>query len=121
MAKLVILITARIEEAHDLGAAWQKAGAPGVTFIESYGIRRMQEKSHAGELLPGVLSMLEALRESEETSLIALTVVDNDQLVDQLIAAAERILGDLNEPNNGILFVLDVARTVGVRYHGEEK
>jgi hypothetical protein len=40
--------------------------APGVTFIESYGLRRLQEKSGSMEVLPGVMSMLEILRQSEE-------------------------------------------------------
>lgn len=117
MPKLVILITARIEEAHTLGEVWQNVGAPGVTFIEGYGIGRLQEKSKHFEVLPGVVSMLQLLRENEETSLIMLSVVNEDDVVDKIIAATEGILGNLALPDNGIAFVIDVERTFGVRRH----
>jgi hypothetical protein len=120
MSKLVVLITGRVEDGHRVGEAWRDAGAPGVTFIESYGLRRLQEKSNSPEVLTGMISMFEILRQQDETSLIVLSVVDDDTIVDALIQAAEDILGDLMQPNNGIAFVLDVARTIGVRDHGKE-
>ncbi len=119
MSKLVILITGRVEDGHRVGQAWRDAGAPGVTFIESYGIRSLQEASRSMEVLPGLVSMLEILRQQEETSLIVLSLVEDDSIVDTLIKAAEDILGDLMLPKNGIAFVLDVARTIGVRDHGK--
>ena len=119
MSKLVILITAQVEAGHRVGEAWRDAGAPGVTFIESYGIRKLQEASGSMEVLPGLVSMLEILRQQEETSLIVLTLVDDDKIVDALFTAAESILDSLLLPENGIAFVLDVARTLGVRDHGK--
>lgn len=119
MQKLVVLITSRVEECHTVGEAWQKAGAPGVTLIESYGLRRIQEASRSLEVLPGMLSLLEILRETDEIrSMILLSVVEAPQ-VDALVTATEAILGDLNIPNTGVLFVLDVARTVGLRDHSK--
>jgi hypothetical protein len=38
--------------------------------------------------------------------------------LDKLIDVAQRTVGDLNEPDNGIIFVLDVERVVGLRNHG---
>ena len=117
MAKLVLLITSRVEEGHQIGESWQQAGAPGVTFIESFGLRRLQEKSRGMEVLPGMMSMVEILRQSERTSLIILSVLEDETLVDQLIAATEGILGDLRQPENGVFFVIDLARTAGVYDH----
>ena len=119
MSKLVVLITGRVEDGHRVGEAWRDAGAPGVTFIESYGLRSLQEASSSMEVLPGLVSMFEILRQQEETSLIVLSVTEDDTIVDALIKAAEDILGDLMLPNNGIAFVLDVVRTIGVRDHGK--
>lgn len=119
MSKLVILITSRIEEGHQIGEAWQQAGAPGVTFIESYGIRRMQEASKSGELLPGMMSLFEILRQQEETSLVVLSVVDNDDTVNHLIDATRDVLGDLLSPHTGLVFVIDVERAIGVRDHSK--
>jgi nitrogen regulatory protein PII len=119
MSKLVILITSRIEEGHQIGEAWQQAGAPGVTFIESYGLRRMQEASKKTELLPGMMSMFEILRQQDETSLIVLSVVDNDAIVDKLLDEAKAVFGDLLSPHTGLVFVIDVERAIGVRDHGK--
>lgn len=119
MSKLVILITSRVEEGHQIGEAWQKVGAPGVTFIESYGLRRMQEASKGAELLTGMMSLFEILRQQEETSLIVLCVVDNDEIVDHLQAATSEVLGDLLAPHTGVMFVIDVERAIGVRDHSK--
>lgn len=114
MAKLVILITARVEEGHRIGEAWYEAGAPGITFIESYGIRRLREAAQSAEVLPGVLSLMSIMRENERTSLIILSVVEDDALAERLLAAAETILGNLRAPHNGVAFVVDVDRVLGV-------
>lgn len=120
MSKLVILITSRVEEGTGIGKAWQQAGAPGVTLIGSYGLRRLREAQKSSEVLAGVISLAQIFRETEETSLIIISVVDNDAVVDTLIKATEQLLGNLMRPNTGVLFVLDVERAVGVRDHGRE-
>lgn len=117
MAKLIVLITARAEEGHLIGEAWQEAGAPGVTFIEGFGLRRIQEKTRGLEVLPGMMSLTEILRQNEHTSLVVLSVLDDDALADQLLAVTERILGDLRQPDNGVFFVVDLARALGVFDH----
>ena len=120
MPKFVVLITARIEDGHEIGNAWRRVGAPGVTIVEGYGLHRLQESAKSRELLPGMMSMLEILRQGEQTSLIIFTVVADDSIVDNLIAAAEKILGPLTEPDNGVLFTLNADRVVGVRDHGRD-
>jgi hypothetical protein len=119
MSKLVILITARVEDGHRVGEAWRDAGAPGVTFVESYGLRRLQQASGSQEVLPGMMSMLEILRQQEETSLIVLSLVEDAGVADQLLTITETILGDMTLPDAGVAFVIDVARAIGVRDHGK--
>jgi hypothetical protein len=43
------------------------------------------------------------------------TVVDGETLIDRLIAAAEQQIGDLDNPGNGALVALPVARAKGLR------
>lgn len=119
MAKLVVLITAKTQDGHRIGEVWKAAGAPGVTFVESYGLRRLQESARSAEILAGTLSMLEILRSNEETSLIVLSVTNNDADAERIVQATEALLGDMNEPDNGIVFVIDVERALGVRDHGK--
>lgn len=116
MAKLVILITVRHDLGHQIAEAWREAGAPGVTFVESYGLRRLKEASRNAEILPGLVSMFQILRETDQSSLMLLSVVEDDAAANRLIDVTERTIGDMSKPDSGIAFVLDVGRTVGIRY-----
>ncbi len=117
MAKLVVLITARDDVAQQVGESWQEAGAPGVTIIEGHGLQRIRELSRNGEILPGMLSLVDILRANAPSSFILLTLLENDQIIDAMLSRTQTILGDLHEPENGIFFVIDVERAVGIRYH----
>jgi hypothetical protein len=114
MPKLVILITPLVEDGHSIGEAWQKAGATGVTFVESYGLRRLQEAAGSSEILPGMVSLFEMLRQRDENNLILFSVVADDAMVDLLVTAAEAIIGDIDQPDNGIVFTLNVERAKGI-------
>jgi nitrogen regulatory protein PII len=115
MSKMVFLITTHIDKGLAVAEAWEAAGAPGVTLIESHGLRRLQEQSRRLEI-PLFVSMTSLLRQVEETNQTILTVVDDD-LVDAMIDAACHVLGaeDLNEEGAGVAFVIDVERVIGMR------
>jgi hypothetical protein len=119
MPKLLVLITSHIEKALEIAEAWQAAGAPGVTLIDSHGLHRLQEKSESLEL-PLFVSMASVLRQLETTSQVILSVVE-DHDVDRMIEATNDVLGDLHEPDTGIAFILDVERVFGLSYHGRAK
>jgi hypothetical protein len=61
-------------------------------------------------------ALAHVLDSAEQTVQIFISVVNPD-LVDKLVAAANNVLGDLTEPNHGILVVLDIERAIGVRDH----
>ncbi|MCC6803826.1 MAG: hypothetical protein IT319_13165 [Anaerolineae bacterium] len=120
--KLIVLITAQIEAGLDIAQAWQDAGAPGVTVIRSHGLHTLQQELRSGSVeLPRMIASMGAAMAAiidnvEERSEILLSLVE-DELVDRLIAAANQTLGDLTQPNHGILFVIPVERAIGVRRH----
>ncbi|MFW5691293.1 MAG: hypothetical protein ACOCXZ_02220 [Chloroflexota bacterium] len=115
MHKMVIVITPLVDQAAAVARAWEAAGATGVTFIESYGLRRLHETSHSHDVLPGMMSMLELLRTQQQSSVTLLSVV-NPGLVEPMKHCAHDLLGDLGGANNGVLFVLDVEQVVGVQH-----
>jgi hypothetical protein len=122
MAKLVVLITPQISEGQAIGDAWIEAGAPGVTFLEGYGIHHLRQATRNAEILTGTISMLEVLRQNNTTNLVALSVVEDEAVVTKMFAIAQDVLKDLTAPNKGLVFALDIAQVVGVRYHdGESK
>lgn len=124
--KLVILITAQVEQGLQIAQAWQEAGAPGVTILRSHGLHTLQREVHRGtiELPRMVFSMASAMAriidQVEERGELVLSVVD-DALVDDLVDAAQKLLGDLAEPDNGVMFVLPVERAIGVLDPSEQK
>lgn len=118
MAKLVVLITARDDVAQQVGESWMQAGAPGVTVIEGHGLQRIRATSRSGEILPGMMSLVDILRENRPSSVLLLSLVENDAVVAPMLQATEAILGDLHSPENGIFFVLDVEKAIGIRHHG---
>jgi nitrogen regulatory protein PII len=115
MPKLIVMITPKIEEARSVAEGWRQIGAPGTTFIESYGLRQINTATQTSELQPGMNSMIEILRDQNETSMTMLCLVRDAAMVDKLLDVVKRVLGDLNAPNNGVLFVIDVERAVGLR------
>ena len=117
MAKLVVLITARDDVAQQVGESWRSIGAPGVTIIEGHGLQRISEMSRSGEVLPGMMSLVDILRANNPSSFIMLTLLENSQIIDSMLSSTQAILGDLHSPENGIFFVIDVERAVGIHYH----
>ena len=115
MSKLVILITSHIDKGVAVAEAWEAAGAPGVTLIESYGLHHLREQGKALEI-PLFVSMARLLHQIEETNQTIFSVVEDD-LVDTLVDAACKALGvpSLDEPNAGIAFVIPVDRVIGMR------
>lgn len=117
MAKLVVLITARDDVAQQVGESWMNVGAPGVTIIEGHGLQRIRQNSRSGEVLPGMMSLVDILRANTPSSFIMLALLENEQIIDAMLSSTQAILGDLHSPENGIFFVIDVERAVGIRYH----
>jgi nitrogen regulatory protein PII len=115
MPKLVFLVTSHIDKGLAVAEAWEAAGAPGVTLIESFGLYHLRQRSKALEL-PLFVSMAQVMREIEQTNQTLFTIVDED-LVDQLADATCKALGvrSLDEPDTGVMFVLDVERTIGMK------
>jgi len=115
MAKLVMLITTHVEKGLAVAEAWEAAGAPGVTLIDSYGLHHLRERSKSLEI-PLFVSMARLMRQIEQTNQTILAVVDDD-LVDKMIDEACRVLGtdSLDSEGDGVAFVLPVDRTIGMR------
>jgi hypothetical protein len=119
MPKLVFLVTSQIEKGVAVAEAWEAAGAPGVTLIESFGLYHLRQRSKSLEL-PLFVSMAQVMREIENTNQTLFTIVDED-LVDKLVEAARQTLGvkSLDEPDSAIMFVLDVERIFGMKTRRE--
>lgn len=111
MAKLVVLVTTRVEKTLALAEAWQKAGAPGVTLVPSHGFRSLQERTRKLEL-PHFVNLATILKQVDVTTQLLFSVVD-DHLVGALTEATRSVLRDPLTPETGVGFVVDVERLFG--------
>ena len=111
--KLAILITGRTDKSLIVAQAWQKAGASGVTILEGYGLRSLQDRMAIRDDI-GLLPTLSKLLSQQEVSTVLLVSLVNDELVPALQRETIDILGDLTLPNNGIMLTLAVEDAVGL-------
>ncbi len=80
--------------------AWDAVGVGGVTIIESSGIFRQQTKRRHIPLRFGFEHLIER---AERGNYTLFTLVEDEEVVEHCTAAVERVVGDLSEPNTGIL------------------
>lgn len=94
----------------DVIQAWQRVGVGGITIMESTGAYRRQVGRMGARYLFAMPRMVDADRASHTLY----TIVPNAAVVEQCVAAVEGIIGDLEQPDTGVLaaWQLDVVRGV---------
>lgn len=116
MSHMVFLVVDDIEQCPAILDAWEEAGVLGVTILASTGLGRVR-KAGLRDDLP-LLPNIRDLFESEEVQHRTLfSVVEDQAMVDKMVSAVERIIGDLNDPHTGFLFVLPVSQVFGFGKH----
>jgi hypothetical protein len=65
-------------------------------------------------LIPSLRSLMESEEYHHRT---AFTVLDDDFDLDRLVEATQRVVGDFDAPNSGLMLVVPVARAWGLRPH----
>jgi hypothetical protein len=114
MYYLVLLVVDDVNKCPDIFDAWEAAGVGGITIIESTGLQRIRQKEGYRDDIPLMPSLRSLLHGHEEHHRTLFSVVQGEEMVDRLVAATESIVGELSEPDTGILFALPLARVVGV-------
>lgn len=110
MAHLLLIILEDISFVPELLRVWRDIGIPGATILKGAGGHRT--KVLLSRVGLGALDQLFDAREVEGRILMA--AIDNDDLLAQAIAEAERIVGGFDRPNSGLLLVLPVSQASGI-------
>lgn len=120
--KLLVLITADVEQGLDVALAWDAANAPGITVIRTRSLYSIEQSLTMGEIeLPRVLVSMAAamagiIDEVDENGLMLLSLME-DELISRMVEETNRVLGDLTQPHHGVLFVVPIERAIGVMRH----
>jgi len=110
MTHMLQIILDDIKFLPDLLQAWREIGVSGTTIMKSVGgYRASTWLSKVG--LTAIDHLFET-KEIQRRTLIA--VIEDDELLAQAIAEAERVVGSFDRPNSGVLLVLPIAQVKGL-------
>jgi len=93
--------------------AWSEVGVRGITILESTGVHRVRSKTSRQDA-PFMLGFSRLLRTDQVGHYTLFAVVPNMEVVEKLVAATEQIVGDLSQPNTGVLFATPLVAAWGL-------
>jgi len=114
MKYMVIAVVDELEKCPSIMDAWEAIGVVGITILESTGLGRIRKGLNIRDDLPLMPSLRSLMQTREEHHRTIFTIVNEEEMIDRIFKATEMVLGDLNEPNKGILFAVPVFRAFGV-------
>lgn len=114
MYHMILLVLDDTDQCLPLLEAWEALGVGGITILESTGLGRIRKLGIRDDI-PFMPSLSRLLQGREERHRTLFTVVEGEEMVNKIIQVTETIIGNLEEPDNGILFVLPVSRVVGLK------
>ena len=94
--------------------AWESVGVGGITILESSGLGRIR-KAALREDLPLMSTFSEILKHQETSHRTLFSVVEGQEMVDRVVQVTQEAVGELEEEDNGFLFVLPVSQVHGMR------
>ena len=111
--KLILFVLNDAEKTLEVLESWKEAGAGGATVLFSTGMGRIKLANALRDDLPLIPSLSDFYTQDENLSRTIFTVLE-DSLVEKIIQATVKIVGDLDEPGNGILVVLPAETVHGL-------
>lgn len=90
--------------------SWEEIGVPGATILSSAGSYR--SRTWLSRL--GLGSVDDLFRDTETRRHTLMVAVDTDELLEQAIAEAERVVGGFDRPGSGLLLVLPIGQVRGL-------
>ncbi len=120
MSYLVVLIVDDPDHCSPILDRWEEIGVSGVTILESTGLGRIRRAALRDDIsiMPSLRDLF-ASREVPHRTLFS--VVPDEEKVDQMVDAAQDIIGDLRDPSTGFLFVVPVLRVYGLGFNSKSK
>jgi len=120
MSYLVVLIVNDINDCPLVLDAWEAAGVLGVTIFASTGLGQVRRAGLRDDL-PLLPSLEDLFSDEEAQNRTLLSVVDSQEMVDKMVEIAQQIIGDLENPHTGFLFVVPVIRAYGLGIHRTDR
>ncbi len=113
MAFMIMYILNHVSQMPQILKAWEDAGAPGITILDSTGINRLRQAGFRDDLplMPSLSDLLEDKSIEHKTLLM---IVKTEAEVDRFVEVAREIVSDFNNHSTGVLCVFPLARVYGL-------
>jgi hypothetical protein len=109
---MVLFVLDDPELLDDVLDAWDAIGVTGVTIMDSTGINRRRQARQVGTVfMAGINRLMSGDQESHYT---LITIVKGQDVVQRCVTAVEKIVGDLDAPNSGVLAAWPLTYVKGV-------
>lgn len=104
----------------ELIEAWEEIGIHRATVLFSTGMRRLKQREGMRDDIPLMPSLQNFYEPSQTFSRTLFTTVDNEARIDELLAATQKVVGDLSKHETGVLMVFPISRAYGLKKGDEE-
>jgi nitrogen regulatory protein PII len=118
MSYLVVLVLDDPDRCRDVLDAWEEAGAPGVTILDSTGLGRVRQAGIRDDV-PLMPSLSDLFRRQEARHRTIFSVVKEQSQVDAIAQATVAVIGELDREHTGLLFVVPVSQVFGLHKRRE--
>jgi hypothetical protein len=108
---MVMFVLDNPEQLDEVLAAWRSIGVSGITILESSGFHRHQAHLLGARFVPTLPELSERIAQGSYTLFSAVSTV---QMVEQCLDATEQVVGNLQEPNTGVILAWPLAFARGL-------
>ena len=113
MFHLVVLVLDDPDQCGDILDAWEAAGAPGVTILDSSGLGRVRRAALRDDL-PLMPSLSDLLQREEDRHRTLFSIIQEQSQIEAIAQATQAVIGDLDQENTGLLFVVPISQVYGL-------
>ena len=113
MSFLVVFVLDDPDRCQDVLDAWEAAGAPGITILDSSGLGRVRRAGIRDDV-PLLPSLSGLFRRQENLHRTLFSVLEDQEQVDAVVQATRDVVGELDCQDTGILFVVPVTQVYGL-------
>jgi len=114
MMQMILFILHEKSKLMEVLDSWNNVGVNGITILPSTSAGRLCAADLLRDDLPLMPSFDDLMETPEIFNRTLITIVDGDEMVDRVIEATVSVVGDLDEPNTGILSVIPLNRVYGL-------
>lgn len=110
--KLLVVIVEDPDKIEPLMDSWYEHNISGATIIDSRGMGHVIADHYS---IFSRFSDLTGARGGSYHNNVIFTVIENEKLLNKAIEDVYDIIGDLNQPNTGMLFTLPIGQVAGFK------